>query len=87
MSTVYKDKVKIRTKIAFIYLILAFSQLIVLFIIDSSDLKFVSISLMLTSLSVYIIISKYIADKVNDKKYLLLINILIIAYGILSILK
>ncbi|MDC6455603.1 TSUP family transporter, partial [Candidatus Pseudothioglobus singularis] len=81
MSTVHKDKVKIRTNIAFIYLILAFSQLIVLFIIDTSGLKYASFNLILTSLFVYLIISKYIADKVNDEKYVLLINLLIIAYG------
>ncbi len=87
MSTVHKDKVKIRTNIAFIYLILAFFQLIVLFIIDASGLKYASITLILTSLFVYLIVSKYIADKVNDEKYVSLINLLIIAYGILSIVK
>lgn len=87
MSTIHTDKVKIRTNIAFIYLILGFFQLIVLFILDASGLKYISITLILASLCVYLIVSNYIADKVNDEKYISLTNILIIAYGILSIVK
>ena len=87
MSTIYRDKAKIRTNIAFIYLILALFQLIVLFILDASGLKYSTIALILTSLCVYLIVSKYIANKVNDEKYISLINILIVVYGILSIVK
>jgi hypothetical protein len=87
MSTVYTDKVKIRTNIAFIYLILALFQLIVLVVLDVSSSKYVSITLMLISLGVYLIINKYISHKIHDEKYILLINILILMYGVLAVLK
>ena len=86
MSTVYTDKAKIRANIAFIYLILASFQLMILFIIDSTSLKYANFALMLVSLGAYLIANKYIADKVNDKKNIILINILILTYGILAFL-
>ena len=86
MSTVYTDKAKIRANIAFIYLVLASFQLMILFIIDSTSLKYANFALMLVSLGAYLIANKYIADKVNDKKYIILINILILTYGILAFL-
>ena len=86
MSTLYTDKAKIRANIAFIYLILASFQLMILFIIDSTSLKYANFALMLVSLGAYLIANKYIADKVNDKKNIILINILILTYGILAFL-
>jgi uncharacterized membrane protein YfcA len=87
MSTVYIEKIKIRANIAFIYLVLALFQLIILFIIEPSGLKYVSVVLMLTSLFVYLIANRYLSDKVDDKKYIFLINILILIYGILALTK
>ena len=86
MSTVYTDKAKIRANIAFIYLVLAPFQLMILLIIYSTSLKYANFALMLVSLGAYLIANKYIADKVNDKKYMILINILILTYGILAFL-
>jgi len=86
MSTIYTDKAKIRANIAFIYFVLASFQLMILFIIDSTSLKYANFALMLFSLGAYLIANKYIADKVNDKKYIILINILILIYGILAFL-
>jgi len=58
----------------------------ILFIIDSTSLKYANFALMLVSLGAYLIANKYIADKVNDKKNIILINILILTYGILAFL-
>jgi hypothetical protein len=85
MSTLYNDKVKIRTNIAFIYLILVLFQLVVLAALDLSGLKYVNINLMLISLSVYLITNKYISSKVDDEKYTIFINILVLIYGILAL--
>lgn len=85
MSTLYNDKVKIRTNIAFIYLILVLFQLVVLAVLDLSGLKYVNINLMLISLSVYLITNKYISSKVDDEKYTIFINILVLIYGILAL--
>jgi hypothetical protein len=87
MSTVYSEKVKIRANIAFIYLVLALFQLIILFIIEPSGLQHVSVNLMLTSLFIYLIANRYFSDKVDDKKYVFLINILILIYGVLALTK
>ena len=87
MSTIYTDQVKIRANIAFVYLILALFQLIALFIIDTGALQNISVILMLTSLGVYLIANRYIANKINDKKYMWLINVLILTYGTLAIIK
>jgi hypothetical protein len=84
MSTIYHSKAKIRANIAFTYLILALLQLIVLVVLDVNGLKYVNINLMLISLSMYLITNKYISHKVNDEKYTILINILILIYGILA---
>jgi len=84
MSTIYHDKVKIRANIAYIYSVLSAFQLIVLSIIEPTGLKYVSITLMAISLGVYIVINTYISQKINDKKYKILINILILTYGILA---
>jgi len=84
MSTIYHDKVKIRANIAYIYSVLSAFQLIVLSIIEPTGLKYVSITLMSISLGVYIVINTYISQKINDKKYKILINILILTYGILA---
>jgi uncharacterized protein len=87
MSTIYNDKVKIRANIAFIYSALSAFQLIVLFIINPSGLKYLSIKLMAVSLLVYMVINKFISSKVNDKRYKILINIVILIYGILVIIS
>jgi uncharacterized protein len=87
MSTIYSDQVKVRTNIAFVYLILALFQLSTLFIIDTGAIKYLSVILMLTSLVVYLISNKFIANKFNDEKYMWIINVLIITYGILALIK
>ena len=87
ISTIYTDQIKIRANIAFAYLILALFQLIVLLAINTDGLKYTSITLMLTSLSIYLITIKYFSDKVDNEKYISLINVIIIIYGVLSLIK
>tara|TARA_B100000959_G_C14905417_1_gene592753 strand:+ start:116 stop:826 length:711 start_codon:yes stop_codon:yes gene_type:complete len=84
MSTIYHSKAKIRANIAFTYLILTLLQLIVLVVLDANGLKYMNINLMLISLSMYLITNKYISHKVNNEKYRILINILILIYGLLA---
>ncbi len=86
MSTIYDSKMKIRANIAFIYLVLASFQLIILYFIDKNSLKYASASLILISLAIYLITNKYIANKINNEKYTISINILILLYGVLAFL-
>ena len=91
MSTIYSKKEIIRANIAFIYLILAISQLIVLFII--SDASFNGngngnvILLIPISLISYFFASKFISTQVNNKKYAFILNAMVLIYGILAVIK
>jgi uncharacterized protein len=86
MSTIYDSKTKIRANIAFIYLVLASFQLIILYFIDKNSLKYASASFILISLAIYLITNKYIANEINNEKYTISINILILLYGVLAFL-
>ena len=86
MSTMHSSKEKIRVNIAFTYLVLTVFQLIALFIIESTGLKYVSIKLMSVSLGVYLIVNKFISSKFSDERYTILINTLILIYGIFAFL-
>jgi uncharacterized protein len=87
MSTIYSKKEIIRANIAFIYLILAVFQLLVLFIISNANARIEFVLLIPVSLASYFFASKYISSKVNDKKYAFVLNLMILVYGILAIIK
>ena len=87
MSTIYSKKEIIRANVAFIYLILAIFQLVVLSIISNTSLRSEVIWLIPISLVSYIFTSKFISTKVNNQKYVLFLNIMILAYGILAVIK
>ena len=86
MSSIYDDKLKIRANIAFIYSVLAASQLIVLFFIEVSGLKYQTFVLMSISLFVFFVTDFLFSTRVNNQIYKVLINILILIYGILVLI-
>ena len=87
MSTIYYKKDVIRANVAFIYLILAIFQLVVLSIISSTSLKSEVIWLLPISLVSYIFTSKFISSKINNKKYVFVLNVMVLIYGVLAIIK
>ena len=87
MSTIYSKKEIIRANVAFIYLILAIFQLVVLSIISSTSLKSEVMWLLPISLVSYIFTSKFISSKVNDKKYTFILNVMVLIYGVLAVIK
>jgi uncharacterized protein len=87
MSTIYSDKVIIRANTAFIYLVFATFQLTILYIINPSGLSNIEPLLIFIVLLVYFVGNRYFANKINDKKYILIINLLILVYGILALTK
>ena len=87
MSTIYSKKEIIRANVAFIYLILAIFQLVVLSIISNTSLRSEVIWLIPISLASYIFTSKFISSKVNDKKYTFILNVMVLVYGVLAIIK
>ena len=87
MSTIYFKKEIIRANVAFIYLILAIFQLVVLSIISNTSLRGEVIWLIPISLVSYIFTSKFISSKVNDKKYTFILNVMVLVYGVLAVIK
>ena len=87
MSTIYSKKEIIRANVAFIYLILAMFQLVVLSIISNASLRSEVMLLIPISLASYIFISKFITSEVNDKKYAFILNVMVLVYGVLAVIK
>jgi hypothetical protein len=87
MSTIYSKKEIIRANVAFIYLILAIFQLVVLSIISNASLKSEVMWLIPISLISYIFTSKFISTKVDDNKYAFILNVLVLVYGTLAVIK
>jgi len=87
MSTIYSKKEIIRANVAFIYLILAIFQLVVLSIISNTSLRSEVIWLIPISLVSYIFTSKFISSKVNDKKYTFILNVMVLVYGVLAVIQ
>ena len=87
MSTIYSKKEIIRANVAFIYLILAMFQLVVLSIISHTSLRSEVMLLIPISLASYVFTSKFISTKVNNKKYAFILNVMVLAYGALAVIK
>jgi len=87
MSTIYSKKEIIRANVAFVYLILVIFQLAVLSILNNTSLGSEVMLLILISLASYIFTNKFISPKVNDKKYVFILNIIVLTYGVLAIIK
>jgi len=87
MSTIYSKKEIIRANVAFIYLILAMFQLVVLSIISNTSLRSEVMLLIPISLASYIFTSKFISSEVNDKKYTFILNVMVLGYGVLAVIK
>jgi len=87
MSTIYSKKEIIRANVAFVYLVLAIFQLAVLSIISNNSLNSEVALLIPISLASYIFTNKFISPKVNDKKYIFILNVIVLIYGVLAIIK
>ena len=87
MTTLYSKKEVIRVNVAFIYLILAVFQLIVLSIISNSGYRDEVLWLIVISLASYFYTNKFISPKVNNKKYLFILNVIVLVYGVLALIK
>ena len=87
MSTIYSKKEIIRANVAFIYLILAIFQLIVLSIISNTSLRGEVIWLIPISLVSYIFTSRFIPLKINNEKYAFILNVMVLVYGVLAVIK
>jgi hypothetical protein len=87
MSTIYSKKEIIRANVAFIYLILAMFQLVVLSVISYTSLRSEVMLLILISLVSYVFTSKFISTKVNNKNYAFILNVMVLVYGAIAVIK
>ena len=86
ISTLHTDKNIIRTNIAFVYLMFGLSQLAVLVVVSSQTISPNAMWYITVSLLSYMFVSKFIAPRIDDKKYQSLITGFILLYGFVSIL-
>ena len=87
MSTIYSKKEIIRANVAFIYLILAIFQLVVLSIISNTSLRGEVVWLIPISFVSYVFTSKFLSSIVNDKKHTFILNVMVLVYGVLAVIK
>ena len=87
MSTIYSKKEIIRANVAFIYLILAIFQLVVLSIISNTSLRSEVMWLIPISLVAYIFTSRLISPKINNENYTFILNVMVLVYGVLATIK
>ena len=87
MSTIYSKKEIIRANVAFVYLMFAMFQLMVLSIISNTSFRSETMLLISASLASYVFTSKFISTRVNNKRYMFILNVMIVTYGILAIIK
>jgi hypothetical protein len=87
MSSIYSKKEIIRANVAFIYLILAMFQLAVLSIISFTSIRSEFMWLIPITLMAYFFTKKFISSKVNDKKYAFILNVMVLVYGAMAIIK
>ena len=85
MSSIYEKKEIIRVNIAFVYLLFAGIQLIVLCFISSHIFSFQDLYLIIASGTTYFLVNRYLLHLINDMKFQVFITYLIFIYGVLAI--
>jgi uncharacterized protein len=86
MLSLHHNKNQVRVNIAMVYMIFASSQLIVLFMMSRFNQLDTSLLLIVVSITSYLLFGRYIANRINDRSYHLIISIIILAFGLLSFL-
>lgn len=83
MSMIYKDKEIIKINIAFVYFILALSQLAILFIIDGFLISYSIIIFIVTALCINFAFGKRITESIDKGIYNIIINIMVLFFAII----
>jgi uncharacterized membrane protein YfcA len=85
MGSIYSDKERIRTNIAFAYLLFGLSQLIVLLWIKVETIGWLSIFYSLITLILYQLIGRHIFQSINLRLFNFVFTIFMVIYGLLLI--
>ena len=83
MATIHKDKISIRTNIAYVYFWFCIIQLTVLTYMNSGDFKYFYLFFPLLSSSIYLLSNKTLMKKIDETAFQKIISVIIIFYGIL----
>jgi len=86
MSTVHTKKIIIRANIAFIYLILGLSQILVVAVISFQHRGSFEIGFCIAAFFSYFVVGRCLARSINDRRYQELITLVILMYGVLMLL-
>jgi len=87
MTSLYSDKDKIRSNVAYVYLLFGISQLAVLFIMRIDTLPVIYIMPPVISLVAYFSVGRVLSNYIDDNKYQYLITIFIFIYGVLGFIR
>lgn len=81
-TTVYSNKISVRSIIAYCYSIFGLSQLIMLSLVNPKSFAIPSLIFPFISLPIYLIIGENIYRKTSERGYQLLITIFMLIYGV-----
>jgi hypothetical protein len=84
--SVYKDPVKIRANISYVYFIFAFSQMIVLIGINPDAYEYFNWHYPVLALISYFIVTMTNFEKISNKSYQVAITGVILFYGVISLI-
>lgn len=85
MSIIHNDKETIKVNIAFIYFILALSQITVLFILEGFLLNYSSIIFIMTALLINYSLGEGITKRIDKGIYNLLLNFIVLFFAIICL--
>lgn len=83
MSTIHKDKISIRTNIAYVYFWFCLIQLAVLIFMSLDNFKYFYFFFPLLSCSTYFLANEFLMKKINEVHFQQIISFIIIFYGII----
>ena len=85
MASIHNDKIVIRTNIAFVYCWFSLIQLLVLVVFRIDSFKNYYLLFPFLSLLVYLLSNKILMENIGEKKFQIVITIIIILYGIVAL--
>ena len=87
MASIHKDKIAIRTNIAFVYFWFSLIQLSVLAVFSLDSFKYYYFLFPFLSLLIFNLFNKSLMEKIDEKKFQIIITIIIILYGLIALFK
>ena len=87
MASIHKDKIAIRTNIAFVYFWFSLIQLAALAAFSLDSFKYYYFLFPFLSLLIYNLFNKILMEKIDEEKFQIIVTIIIILYGSIALFK